>query len=138
MLVSGRRDRSIHRRSLSVSAALVVLFVGAGLVYGYLQARGDSPAPQRALVREYCLECHNSVDLTADLSFDHADFDHVGRKPDVWEKVIRKLRAGMMPPADRPQPRAEQRAALDFLARTASGPRGGRPIRTPARRSCAG
>lgn len=112
MLVNGHRDRSNHRRLLSVGATLLVLFVGAGLAYWYLQARGDSPARRQAFVREYCVDCHNSVDLTAELSFDHADFAHVGQHPDVWEKVVRKLRAGMMPPADRPQPGAKERAEL--------------------------
>ena len=112
MLVNGHRDRPNRRRLLTAGATLAVLFVGAGLAYRYLRAPSDSPVAQQALVREYCLECHNSVDLTADLSFDHADFNHVGQKPDVWEKVIRKLRAGMMPPADRPQPGAKERAEL--------------------------
>jgi uncharacterized protein DUF1592/uncharacterized protein DUF1588/uncharacterized protein DUF1587/uncharacterized protein DUF1585/uncharacterized protein DUF1595/cytochrome c len=112
MLVNGRHDRSNTGRLLSVSATLVVLSAGAVLLYWYVHARGDSLAAQQALVREYCVDCHNSVDLTADLSFDHADFAHVGQKPDVWEKVVRKLRAGMMPPADRPQPPAEARTNM--------------------------
>jgi hypothetical protein len=112
MLVNGRVDRPNYRRVLSVGATLVVLFVGAGLVYWYVQSRSALPEAQAALVRHYCLDCHNSVDLTADLSFEHADFVHVGQNPDVWEKVIRKLRAGMMPPADRPQPDAKERVEL--------------------------
>ena len=74
----------------------------------------DSPKPHEALVGRYCLDCHNSTDLTANLSFEHADFTDIGAKPDLWEAVVRKLRAGMMPPADASQPgqkeRKEQRA----------------------------
>jgi Protein of unknown function (DUF1592)/Protein of unknown function (DUF1588)/Protein of unknown function (DUF1587)/Protein of unknown function (DUF1585)/Protein of unknown function (DUF1595)/Planctomycete cytochrome C len=112
MLVNGHLDRPNRKRFRRIGATLAVLLVGAGSVYWYVQARSDSSEASQALVRRYCLDCHNSTDLTADLSFEHADFAHVGQNPDVWEKVIRKLRAGMMPPADRPQPGADQRAEL--------------------------
>src|SRR5215475_9236080 len=101
MLANGQLDRPGRSRFWRTGVTLAVLVVGGGSVYWYLQSRADSPGASQALVRRYCVDCHNSVDLTADLSFDHADFAHVGQKPDVWEKVVRKLRAGMMPPADR-------------------------------------
>ena len=69
----------------------------------------DSPKPHEALVGRYCLDCHNSTDLTANLSFEHADFTDIGAKPDLWEAVVRKLRAGMMPPADASQPGQKER-----------------------------
>jgi len=53
----------------------------------------------------YCVACHNQRVKTADVAFDDADLSAVGEHADLWEKAIRKLRAGMMPPpgARRPE-----------------------------------
>jgi len=94
-------------------------------------------APQ-AFLQQYCIECHNSTDqsaaaLFAGLFFDQVDVMHVAEKPDTWEKVVRKLGAGMMPPAVKPRPDAAAKARfltyleteLDSLA--ARQPNPGRP-----------
>jgi hypothetical protein len=95
---------------LTAAAGVVgVLAVGGWLARGWL---ADSPKAHEALVARYCIDCHNSTDLTANLSFEHADFAHVGEHPDMWEAVVRKLRVGMMPPADAAQPDARQRTEL--------------------------
>ena len=67
-------------------------------------AQAPSSAPHRALLDRYCITCHNDRLRTADLALDTLDLDHVGESPEVWEKVVRKLRAGVMPPAGRPRP----------------------------------
>jgi mono/diheme cytochrome c family protein len=64
------------------------------------------------LVRTYCITCHNERLKTGGLALDTADLVHAGRRPDVWEKVVRKLRAGLMPPAGSPRP---ERALYDGL-----------------------
>ena len=64
-----------------------------------------SSAP-RALLDQYCVTCHNERLRTADLALDTLDVDDVGRAPEVWERVVRKLRAGAMPPLPRPRPDA--------------------------------
>jgi hypothetical protein len=112
MLANGHLGRHPFRGSARLGAAVAVLGLGAGGVYWLVQSRADSPEPHRALVSRYCVDCHNAAELTGNLSLEHADFAHVADKPDVWEAVIRKLRVGMMPPADAPQPPAEERAAL--------------------------
>ena len=60
-----------------------------------------STSPGRALVDRYCVGCHNERLKTADLMLDKADLGNVGSDAAVWEKVVRKLRAGRMPPKDR-------------------------------------
>jgi mono/diheme cytochrome c family protein len=67
-------------------------------------AQAPSSAPHRALLDRYCVTCHNDRLRTADLALDTLDLDHVGESPEVWEKVVRKLRAGVMPPVGRPRP----------------------------------
>src|SRR5579863_6542336 len=63
-----------------------------------------SPAAERALLNQYCVVCHNDKLKTANLSLQSADINTVGDHPDIWEQVIRKMRAGMMPPPGMPRP----------------------------------
>src|SRR5262245_54976607 len=61
-------------------------------------------AAYRAMLDEYCVTCHNERAKTAGLMLDKMDLDHVADAAETWEKVIRKLRGGMMPPTGRPRP----------------------------------
>jgi uncharacterized protein DUF1592/uncharacterized protein DUF1588/uncharacterized protein DUF1595/uncharacterized protein DUF1587/uncharacterized protein DUF1585 len=63
-----------------------------------------SVTPQRALLNQYCVTCHNERMKTANLMLDTLDVERVGDNPALWEKVVRKLRAGMMPPAGSRRP----------------------------------
>src|SRR5262250_625799 len=79
-------------------------------------ARGQAPAPapsqapaqlqsQRALLDRYCVGCHNQRSKAAGqeparkLTLDDLDVARIADHPDLWERVARKMRAGMMPPA---------------------------------------
>ena len=83
---------------------------------------GESAAasPQRALLDRYCVTCHNErvvagagAGMMAEqlrlvgLALDSADVDDVAAAPELWEKVVRKLRVGAMPPQPRPRPDRE-------------------------------
>ena len=68
----------------------------------------------RALLDRYCVACHNQQLRTAGLTLDTMNVGSVAARPDVWEKVVRKLRGGLMPPVGRPRPDAR---AYDELAR---------------------
>jgi hypothetical protein len=86
----------------------IVLFACAWLGTAGAQGQADRPAsakssPHRALVAQYCLDCHNSDDKSGGLAFDKGLFD-VSEHTDVWEKVVRKLRARQMPPPDADRP----------------------------------
>ena len=60
----------------------------------------------RAMVDEYCVTCHNQRLKTAGLALDAADVTAPHTNPQVWERVVTRLRAGSMPPAGRPRPDA--------------------------------
>ncbi|HEY7671553.1 MAG TPA: DUF1592 domain-containing protein [Gammaproteobacteria bacterium] len=75
----------------------------------------DELTAHRATVSGFCLDCHNDTDRVAELSLETRDLARVADDPAIWEKVIRKLRAGMMPPADG-GPRPEAAARLAFAA----------------------
>jgi hypothetical protein len=62
------------------------------------------PSPARAVLDQYCVTCHNQRLNTASLALDKLDPAHVDQNPEIWEKVVRKLRAGMMPPQGSPRP----------------------------------
>jgi mono/diheme cytochrome c family protein len=77
-------------------------------------ARAQAPdvATQRAVVDQYCVGCHNTKSKTANLMLDQLDLAHLGDHAEVGEKVVRKLRAGMMPPTGMPRPDVAAREAL--------------------------
>jgi mono/diheme cytochrome c family protein len=69
-------------------------------------------SPHAALLNQYCVTCHNDRLKTGGLALDAVSFTDISRHADVWEKVIRKVRAGMMPPPGMPRPTQQ---ALDSL-----------------------
>jgi hypothetical protein len=64
----------------------------------------SSPADFRPVVDKYCVTCHNVRLKTGGLALDTVDLTNVAAASDIWEKVVRKLRAGVMPPLGMPQP----------------------------------
>jgi hypothetical protein len=69
----------------------------------------------RALLNRYCVTCHSDALKTGGLTLAVIDPDHAGVDAEVWERVFRKLRAGLMPPSGAPRP---DRAVLDTFRRT--------------------
>ena len=61
-------------------------------------------SPQQATLDRYCVGCHNGAVKTAGLALDTLHPERPGDNPEAWEKVVRKLRGRMMPPAGRPRP----------------------------------
>src|SRR5262245_61838694 len=122
------------------SAAAVLVCCAAAAAAGVPAAGQNAKAENsvsgdRATLDRYCITCHNSRLRTGGLALDIADPANVsGSNSDVWEKVVRKVRAGMMPPPGRPAPSAEERRALvtsleSSLDRVAeANPQPGRPL----------
>ena len=78
-------------------------------------AKADTTS-QRALLDKYCVTCHSDRLKTANLSLQGLDLTTVADHAEVWEKVIRKMRAGVMPPPGVPRPAlAEYEGLRDFL-----------------------
>ena len=102
----GSMLRSTH------SAAAVVAALATGCLASDVEAQ--TATEYRALLDQYCVTCHNqrTVDgqnerataLTSQLravglALDALDVSAVGTDAARWEPVVRKLRAGLMPPA---------------------------------------
>src|SRR5262245_44645373 len=97
----------------------VVLAAGGGQPAGAVGQDEIRPAASpaqaktiRDLTTQYCVTCHNTRLKTAGLALDARDFEHPAADADVWEKVIRKVQVGMMPPGGVPQPDPATRRAL--------------------------
>jgi mono/diheme cytochrome c family protein len=86
------------------------LVTGAAMMLStsvYPQQRPDiasAAASQQAILTRYCVGCHNERAKTGGLSLERLSVSSVGERPDVWEKVVQKLHANLMPPPDRPRP----------------------------------
>lgn len=80
---------------------------------GSVAAAAPTALAQHEILQKYCAGCHNERARTAGLVLSNADLVHIQDNAETWEKVVRKLRAGAMPPHGAPRP---DRAALDGLA----------------------
>src|SRR5688572_17135822 len=87
--------RCMRTKALGAAAlaAAGVLASGCGLF-------GNEAERQAAVIGKNCLDCHNSTEQVAGLNLESMPFDAVPAHAEKWEMVIRKLRAGLMPPAD--------------------------------------
>jgi cytochrome c551/c552 len=97
------------KRSLILAAIIVV-----SATLSAAQSPPPATSAQRAFLNQYCVGCHNERSKTAGLMLDKLDVAHVGEDAEVWEKVVRKLRAGMMPPSGARRP--EKPTAETFMA----------------------
>jgi hypothetical protein len=94
-----------------LAAALVFI------AHGGVDAQRE-PSPPQKVVEQYCATCHSDRVKAGGLSLAGLDIQQAGAQAVVWEKAVRKLRTGMMPPAGAPRP---DRATLDRLAAHVEG-----------------
>ena len=133
------------RSSLAPVATVLVLLSSSINAVAAGQPSGASH--ERELLDRYCVSCHNDTRRTAGLALDTMDVASVGehaetelscherhashrrtrarhdgrgerRRACAWEKVVTKLRAGMMPPAGRPRPDPESYVSLTSYLET--------------------
>ncbi len=124
-------EQASRRRSRWLAGIAVIAALAAGGVAAAGPAQAPEPAtsaraaaPDRAnaiaghgaLLGRYCLTCHTERMMqrgAVPLELESADLENVPAQAEIWEKVIRKVRTGTMPPLGRPRPDA---AAADRLA----------------------
>ena len=120
----------------AILGSLGIVLVGVcSLQAAGLQDLVPSHTPSyRAVLDRYCVTCHNASARTAELLLDEADVEKIDEGPELWEKVVKKLRTGAMPPAGMPRP---DQATYDSLATyletaldraAAAHPNPGRPV----------
>jgi mono/diheme cytochrome c family protein len=104
---------------------------------GIAPAAAAAPvSPQSALINQYCLGCHSDRVKAGGLALSALNLGNVHQSADVAEKVIRKLRGGLMPPAGSRRPEGELVAAFVSWLETAidKGSAEPAPGRVPLRR----
>ena len=78
-----------------------------------LQAGATAQSPDHArVIEKNCVSCHNERVKTANLMLDKADVSRPAANPEIWEKVMRKVHTGTMPPPNMPQMSESDRRAL--------------------------
>src|SRR5881409_1700819 len=98
-----------------VGIALFLAILALSPLHGH---QAEQASSQQALLTQYCLTCHNDRARTGGLTLENLDADHPEGHAEVWERAIRKLRAGLMPPAGAPRP---DRTALENFRHTLEG-----------------
>ncbi len=73
----------------------------------------QAPTRERAVIDQYCIGCHNQRIKSGGLSLDDLDLSRIGEHAAAGEKIVRKMRAGMMPPSGSRRPDA---ATYEFVA----------------------
>lgn len=101
-----------ERRAAVVRGSIFGMLLSAS-IFTTMLLRAQAPAPvssatppnsdPKAFINTYCVTCHNQKLHTAGLALDTLDPTHAGANPEVWEKVVEKLRAGSMPPPKMPR-----------------------------------
>jgi hypothetical protein len=101
-----------YRLTIGLCAAAVV---GAIALFGAHRFTGvfDASPDPRALLDQYCVECHNYAEFAGGVAFDRLSLDELHDDAEIWEHAVRKVRTGFMPPAGEPRP---ERAMLDGFA----------------------
>lgn len=97
----------MSNRWVIATAALVVCSVGVTR-----SQTPPAPSDPRGIINQYCLGCHNQRLKTGGLALEGLDVSNPGADAEVWEKVIRKVRVGMMPPQSAPRPDEATRSRL--------------------------
>ena len=93
----------------------------------------DAGVDAQALVNRYCLGCHSTNLKTGGLALEELDIHQVSGHADVWEKVLRKVRSGEMPPRGLPRPTPAEYTAFgqsleqSLDSASATNPNPGRP-----------
>ncbi len=120
---------------VALAGAMWVLSVGSSVPLAAQAAAGAAGgADHGAVVTKYCVSCHNDRAKVGGLSLEKADIGNPAADADTWERVVRKVRVGMMPPQGSPQPDQGSRASLVSYLTTsldqasAGHPNPGRPL----------
>ncbi len=91
------------------------VFLGAFAIFTYSALAQNAAAAEvdsAALFEEYCSKCHNLDDYAGGIDLAGMDAHSLAEFPEDGEKIIKRLRAGMMPPAGEERPSYEVVQAL--------------------------
>lgn len=103
-------------RTISYAGFAVTLLLSVQVNMSAQASKTVSSAPQfssqQQFLNRYCATCHNERVKTGGLSLAGASLSGISTHPEFWEKVSRKLRTGVMPPPNTPQPSEVDRLSI--------------------------
>ena len=106
--------RIIWVAAVASCATLVCAVAGSATKADVAANVASTPPPKHwDVLGKYCTECHNTTDWAGGIAFDALSADTIADESETWEKAIRKLESGMMPPPGKPRP---SRAVLEGFA----------------------
>src|ERR1041384_4460844 len=118
---------------IAFAALAAALLLAAQVRMSAQQSNSTSadPSPtssRRQFLDRYCATCHSEKLKTGGLSLVQVDLSKPGAQPELWEKVVRKLHTGVMPPPGMPQPsEADRHAILTWLETSLDAASAARP-----------
>src|SRR5579872_3337060 len=83
---------------------LAMVVASCSFVAPYASADTAAAAERQTVLSKYCFMCHNEKLKSGGLALSTLDLANLGKNPEKWEKVVRKLRTGAMPPGKMPRP----------------------------------
>ncbi|MGY8815366.1 MAG: DUF1592 domain-containing protein [Gammaproteobacteria bacterium] len=90
------------KRVIPVVCVVLIGFLSTAFAQKSFNESPGSSA--RKILDRYCVNCHNETLKTANLILDNVDVTNPATNPELWEKVVRKLRVRAMPPPAMPKP----------------------------------
>src|SRR5688572_23990548 len=120
----------MRRHAVVATGVVSVAVLGGSLAWLGAHDSAPSAEEQWPLLGQYCIDCHNRDDFTAEIAFDRMSAESIAHEPEIFETAVRKLRGAQMPPPGAPQPDIATRRAwvaglegeLDAAAAKASHP----------------
>lgn len=101
----------LHRIALVVSIASAALLAA--------ETRGDEPSRTPAMVKQYCVSCHDGAEAKGGFDLASVVDGDVDKHPEAWEKVVRRLRGRQMPPDGKKRPDEDTYASVVSQLETA-------------------
>jgi hypothetical protein len=109
--------RTAMNRSLALSLGVAVVATAA--YWNFAEHHRVGSEESWATIERYCMDCHNAAEFAGGLSFASVHHEDLAADAEIWEKAIRKLRGGFMPPPGEPRPANDGLGALATRLETA-------------------
>jgi mono/diheme cytochrome c family protein len=101
----------LNRNYMQRSSAFLRMIVAGVSLTALLPAQ---PQSREAFTGRYCMACHNQRAKSGGFVLEGVSSAQPSARPEVWEKVVKKIQAGEMPPAGMPRP--DEASAKAFVA----------------------
>ena len=123
------RGSSLKRR-----VAFAIAPIAAAALMSCTRSTQQVAAEHGATLSKYCTECHSDAEREAGLVLEKPDLVNLSGQRAKWEKVVHKLRAGLMPPPGEPRPNKEVVTSLVSYLETSLDASAPKPAGAPIRR----